>query len=339
MSITVESSIVDGDSVTQIDPAEATFFDLLAGTTAGPQIAPSSTVPIFNPITGTSNFFVDGVAIGSQLGAREGSAYANAGVFGLADPADIDMSDEASLIGFTFEQSDGTQLVIRASITNGSGPTLQEFADGYTLEDLLTDADTVNGSAYTYEPVEEVIEIVNGTADGDELSGTDGSDTILGRLGDDTIDGGAGPDRLRGGVGNDDISGGAGGDVLGGGQGRDTLSGDGGNDILFGGNGHDVLNGGAGNDRLLGGKGNDTATGGEGADTFVFKNKTIVDGQTDVVTDFEVGTDTIEMANTSFDELDITDGTDGAEIAIGDYTIVLEGVAAADLSASDFDFV
>ncbi|MFV1709850.1 calcium-binding protein, partial [Phaeobacter sp. JH20_09] len=278
MTLTVEASIVDGDAVTLIDPATATFFDLLTGTTAGPQIAPKSEHPIPDPISGALLEYLDGVVIGSTLNGLEGTGtIIAAGGFGLlTDPSDINLAKEAMTVVFTYEQSDGTQLVVRAAITAGSGPTLQEFVDGYSLENLLTDADTVNGSPYTFENSEDDFtggtdaDHFVGTDENDVMTGAGGADTLLGGLGDDAISGGTGADRLRGGAGNDDINGGAGADLLGGGRGRDTLDGGEGNDKLFGGSGHDELIGGAGNDRILGGRGNDTATGGEGSDVFVF---------------------------------------------------------------------
>jgi hypothetical protein len=80
-------------------------------------------------------------------------------------------------------------------------------------------------------------------------------------------------------------------DVFTTGAGNDTVTGAGGNDRLFGEQGDDWLDGGAGNDLITGGKGNDWLRGGAGADTFVF---TKASGK-DVVTDFELGVDQIQL--------------------------------------------
>ncbi len=63
-------------------------------------------------------------------------------------------------------------------------------------------------------------------------------------------------------------------------------------DILVGGMAADTLEGAAGADILIDGGGSDTLTGGAGADLFVFD----ADGQTDVVTDFEIGVDRLDLS-------------------------------------------
>lgn len=72
----------------------------------------------------------------------------------------------------------------------------------------------------------------------------------------------------------------------------DKLFGNGGNDKLYGNGGDDIIKAGTGNDLIVGGKGDDTLTGGKGHDTFVFKN----DSGKDVVTDFDVKKDVLEIA-------------------------------------------
>jgi Ca2+-binding RTX toxin-like protein len=179
---------------------------------------------------------------------------------------------------------------------------------------------------------------LRGGADNDLISGEAGADQMFGGPGQDTLDGGAGRDVIAGGLGADTLIGGGGNDTQRGEAGRDALIGGAGRDVLLGGTGADELDGGRGNDRLIGGAGNDTATGGAGADTFVFLSAHQRDGQIDTISDFEIGVDTIRLVGVTFGDLDITDGADGAEIRIADYTILLEGVTVADLGASDFIF-
>jgi hypothetical protein len=101
------------------------------------------------------------------------------------------------------------------------------------------------------------------------LQGTLGADRLVGRWASDRLDGRAGDDRLFGGPGHDTLSGGMGRDVLWGGMGRDVLG---------------------------GGPGADTLTGGGGADRFVFQFTGAGDrGVTDLVTDFERGTDLVDL--------------------------------------------
>lgn len=71
-----------------------------------------------------------------------------------------------------------------------------------------------------------------------------------------------------------------------------------GNDTLTGGAGNDTLLGDGGADRLIGGAGADQLLGGAGVDTFVFTSSadsgnTV--GRRDVILDFEVGTDRIDL--------------------------------------------
>lgn len=118
------------------------------------------------------------------------------------------------------------------------------------------------------------------------------------------------------------------------GEGDDTIGGGAGNDMLFGEEGDDTIHGGAGDDTLYGGS---------GADTFVFKTG----HGTDTIKDFTDGEDTIRIDTvgltgvTGFGDLAITDDAGTAVIdmtAQGGGTIRLEGVDAADLDATDFQF-
>lgn len=77
---------------------------------------------------------------------------------------------------------------------------------------------------------------------------------------------------------------------------KDKLFGGAGSDVIQGFGGKDKIDGGAGKDRIDGGEGNDKLTG-DGdhpsfADTFVFGK----DSGKDVITDFEVGKDMLEIA-------------------------------------------
>jgi len=78
----------------------------------------------------------------------------------------------------------------------------------------------------------------------------------------------------------------------------------GGNDIIFGGAGDDRIYGQEGDDIIIGGSGNDLLSGGSGADTFVYTS--VLDGQ-DVISDFEVGTDVVDI-DALLDSLGYADG-------------------------------
>ncbi|MEM8654683.1 MAG: calcium-binding protein [Pseudomonadota bacterium] len=127
--------------------------------------------------------------------------------------------------------------------------------------------------------------------------GEAGRDTVYAGLGDDTIEGGNGDDVFHGEDGNDVINARLGNDSVYAGRFDDTVYAGEGDDLVFGGLGRDEIWLGAGNDRYVDTNqgdqfGRDTITGGAGADTFVFG--TLI--SEDVITDFEVGVDRLELA-------------------------------------------
>lgn len=120
-----------------------------------------------------------------------------------------------------------------------------------------------------------------------------------------------------------------------GGAGAQTLTGGTGHDLLSGGAGNDVLSGGAGDDLLMGGAGADRLTGGAGADVFVFGD----DPGQDVVTDFEPGTDRLDLGRWGRIyhplSLDILPRGDGAEIRHDGHSLRLQSATGAPLDADD----
>lgn len=77
------------------------------------------------------------------------------------------------------------------------------------------------------------------------------------------------------------------------------------NNLLSGLDGDDTLNGEGGNDTLVGGTGNDELEGGSGSDVFRF-NVSAASSNRDVITDFSVPSDTIQLENGIFTALTIT---------------------------------
>ena len=116
----------------------------------------------------------------------------------------------------------------------------------------------------------------------------------------------------------------------------DHLIGDDGDNGLSGNGGNDTLDGGAGDDWLDGQDGEDLLTGGEVSDTFVF-------GDGDTVTDFEDGSDQINLHNLGHINADnfetnvtIRQSGDDVEVQIGDAVLTLTGASAADITVEDF---
>jgi len=87
--------------------------------------------------------------------------------------------------------------------------------------------------------------------------------------------------------------------------------------ILTGNAAANTLNGGDGDDRLIGGLGNDTLTGGAGSDTFVFNTKLNARKNLDIITDFESGTDKIELAKSIMTRLGSLGELTEAQFKIG----------------------
>lgn len=198
-------------------------------------------------------------------------------------------------------------------------------------------------------------DVVAGGAGHDTLSGGAGNDSMSGSFGNDLIFGNDGADDIGGGAGQDFVNAGAGDDRVGGGEGNDNILGEDGNDFLAGGGRDDVISGGAGNDTINGGAGNDRMNGGAGADQFVFSS--FFEGEVDVITDFEDGSDSFFIRrfdpDTGFENIsnggnglagflaamNIIDTTEGVEMRVNGNTILVEDITAAQLTLEDFQFL
>ena len=111
---------------------------------------------------------------------------------------------------------------------------------------------------------------------------------------------------------------------------NDAMNGLGGDDELSGMSGDDTLRGDDGDDLLNGGRGNDTYRGGNGADTFVLGK----DKGTDIITDFEMGTDHIVLGNgLSTNDVQLLESGNGTHVLIkgtDDLLGVIQGVTGLD---------
>jgi Ca2+-binding RTX toxin-like protein len=157
--------------------------------------------------------------------------------------------------------------------------------------------------------------VINGTANADNLVGTAANDTINGLGGNDTINGGAGNDTMAGGTGDDSYVVDSALDVIveAAGEGTDSVSstvtytlaanvenltltgtaaingtGNTLNNSLTGNSAANVLSGLDGTDTLNGGGGNDSLSGGAGNDLFVFNSPLAADN-VDTISDFATG--------------------------------------------------
>jgi Ca2+-binding RTX toxin-like protein len=177
------------------------------------------------------------------------------------------------------------------TLSGGGGADLVHGDDGNDSIDGGAGADTLHGGVGN--------DTIAGGADNDLIYGGVGADTLAGDGGNDSVYGGDGNDTLRGGDGDDLLFGELNDDWIYGGTGNDQLDGGLGNDKLFGGTGADRLVGGSGDDILAGGAGADKLTGSSGKDIFIFTDSEIGTtkiGAHDVITDFQQGTDKIDVS-------------------------------------------
>lgn len=144
-------------------------------------------------------------------------------------------------------------------------------------------------------------------------------------------------EKQQGGTGDDTLEGGDRVDLLIGGQGDDTMYGGDSGDLIRGDDGDDTIYGGEGRDLIIGGEGDDTLTGGEGADIFYYNGA----AGDDTITDFEIGTDTIDLSRSGFEYSELSITQDGEDTVIThpsmEGSITLQGITATDLSESDFN--
>ncbi|HKK22332.1 MAG TPA: cadherin-like domain-containing protein, partial [Pseudohaliea sp.] len=243
------------------------------------------------------------------------------------DPLSISGLDTSTLQGSLTSNGDG-------SFTYDPDGQFEDLDDGETAQDVFTytvtdgtDTDsaqvtiTITGISDTPPNLQVDVQpwdnpVLNGSLEGDDNLGTSlgeglgeafvfegsGNAQIAGTGLGDEITGGPDNDRLSGGNGDDIINGEAGIDRLAGGNGNDVLNGGENNDVLYGNNGNDQLVGGPGADLLDGGAGNDILTGNEGADLFIY------DGRgDDVITDFMVGEDELQLPVGAEPEVEVTD--------------------------------
>ncbi|BAI89850.1 calcium-binding protein [Arthrospira platensis NCB002] len=228
------------------------------------------------PVTRINGLGGDDVLVGSSApdllygGAGNDSLFGDSGNDTLVGGSGAD----------TLSGGDGDDVVY-----GGSGPDLLYGGAGNDCLFGETGDDTLVGGSGA--------DTLKGGGGNDLLYGGSGPDLLYGGQGDDSLFGEAGDDTLFGDSGNDTLVGGSGEDVLYGGLGNDLLYGGSGNDIIYGGQGDDFLLGDDGDDTLFGGAGNDTLFGGAGNDVFAYISRSQITTGTDLIVDFEAGSDRI----------------------------------------------
>lgn len=137
------------------------------------------------------------------------------------------------------------------------------------------------------------------------------------------------------GGGNDVYAGGDEVDVVMGASGGDNIIGAEGTDFLFGGMGDDIVRGGAGDDVVVGNEGSDLAISGEGADVYEFFADQFVEGERDILLDFEDGMDSVVIVGStdvSYDQSSGLISVDGSDFILANGAPDLSVITRADSS-------
>ncbi|MCO6417185.1 hypothetical protein JYK14_13575 [Siccirubricoccus sp. KC 17139] len=238
-----------------------------------------------------------------------------------AGPLTIDLATNSAV-------GEGTDTLINVEhiVASQFDDTIQgddgdNFVYGFGGSDLLAGGlgnDTLDGGdgidtvTYAQSTVGVIVNLQNGSAEGEGSDGLISIENVIGSDHNDFIMGGAGANSLVGGLGDDTLVSGGGADTLVGGDGfdvasfeglgfgvnasldlgtetvtgtsisgfealfgtsfADTLGGDAHGNYLYGGAGDDAIFGLEGDDTLLGGAGDDTLNGGEGEDLADFRD-------------------------------------------------------------------
>ncbi len=199
---------------------------------------------------------------------------------------------------------------------------------------ILTGTTGINGTG------NELANVITGNGAANQLNGQAGNDTLDGGAGNDALTGWSGADTMIGGAGNDlyfvENVGDVVTEILS--QGIDTVSsrltytlpanvenltltatavinGTGNElaNVITGNSAVNQLNGGAGNDTLDGGLGSDRLMGGTGNDVFKFTSM----GPVDVIVDYNVANDTIQLENSVFTALTAVGTLPASQFRIG----------------------
>ncbi|MDE4264169.1 hypothetical protein PXK68_20845 [Phaeobacter gallaeciensis] len=220
------------------------------------------------------------------------------------------------------------------SIIGGLGQdTLEGNSGSDTLRGWSGDDLLLGGGGDDFLYGGEGADTLDGGRRHDALFGRAGDDSLIGGWGQDTLKGNSGSDTLRGSRGNDVLFGGKDDDLLYSGQGRDNLDGGSGHDELLGRRGDDTLHGGRGQDTLKGGSGDDLLTGSFGADRFVFGQNV----GNDTITDFDYGSDTIEITRgaEALNEITFAQSGDDVLITFAETSVLVENIAVDDLNLAE----
>ena len=146
--------------------------------------------------------------------------------------------------------------------------------------------------------VDKVIEISNSSNGGFDTVKASANFTLTKNIEKLVLTGATDINAIGNGL-NNIINGNKGNNIIKAGGGADKINSGSGNDKVIAGAGNDIINAGSGNDIINGGSGRDILTGGKGQDKFQLTTKIGID----VIKDFVVTDDTIQLENSVFSSL------------------------------------
>ena len=238
--------------------------------------------------------------------------------------------------GLLLTSTAGNDVLTGTPSLNDSA-TYANATAGITVSLLInTQQNTIGAGRDTLADIENLV----GSNFNDDLTGNAGHNVLTGRAGNDILRGWSGADTMIGGLGNDTYLVENVGDIVTENlnQGTDTVSsrltytlpanvekliltgtsaingtGNGLANVITGNSAVNRLNGGSGNDTLDGGLGNNRLTGGTGNDIFKFTTKNHVD----IIADYNVANDTMQLENSIFTALTATGTLPAGQFRIG----------------------
>jgi serralysin len=276
-----ESSIVNSGIIESADTAVSVNADLLVLDNSG-----------------TISAVVVGVAASNNAELQvTNTGTISSGELAIRSSSMSDTVDNSGTIQGIIELSAGSDVV------NNSGDIVGDIDTGADA-DVITNSGTIVGQVEMQSSDDQLFnsgEIIGDVflEDGDDflLSGNGSiTGTVLGQAGADFLILGQGLDEAFGGTESDLIYGNGGEDRLYGDENGDGILGGAGDDVIYGGTGNDLLFGGDGIDVIYGGAGADLMYGDTGSDFFTFEDVSeSAPGSRDIIVDFEVGLDFIDL--------------------------------------------
>ncbi|MEG4051183.1 cadherin-like domain-containing protein, partial [Microcoleus sp. S36a_B3] len=259
------------------------------------------------PDATTGQLFFKGVAV-TQVGLSFTQADISLGL--LTFQAAIGFVGAAS---FGFEVSDGKNVLANQTFSLKVEQNVFNFA-GNTAPQVIVGSATLNNNIQGSDGSDDITsgsgndKIIGGQGK-DKIKGGDGDNDIDGGDDDDDIEVGKGKNKIKGGLGKDKIKGGDGDNDIDGGDDDDDIEVGKGKNKIKGGLGNDKIKGGDDDDEIDGGVGTNTLTGGAGKDRFIYlvsrqEIQTVVEA--DLITDFNVNDDVLELSTAAFGNLSVS---------------------------------